>query len=257
MNNSGNIPYSNYSEDIQNNEIELPSFADALLVSLPYALANLIFAVTTLVYIPIFSDAVKRFGFAFAVDIIQKFYVFADIIAAFLILLSTVAIYSMYVKKKFPSFLSLSVVIYNDITCIASALFIYNINVRNLYIPYQVILLVPIITIVLSTVFLADDCHDLRKGKYVVPASKKRRKKGELLSAQSPDFNPDEIRFGSFASHEKIIENAAKMAIPELNNTPDGAAEAVSAPEVAATPTPVAAPTPELSEQTEVQNMDS
>ena len=219
MNNSEHINYNNHSENMSKNEIKGLSNRKALAVFIPYILSSFVFLITLLIHIPILSDTISRIGFAFVINKILEFYIYADVIAALIIFISTIMIYSMFMTKRFPSFLSLAVVIYNDITCIASSVLIYNVDLRNIFFSFQVILLIPIITIILSSVFLMDDYHDLHKGKYIPPPAKKHRKKGELLSAQAPDFYTyDENRFDTSAPHDQIIENAARMAVPKLNN---------------------------------------
>lgn len=194
--------------DVKAREAKLSSPPFLSFVVATYFLSNLIFLLTFLVNFPVVRDAIPWNNVEKLFLAVRDNYVFAMIAAAAVSLIDAVVIYSNYVKRKFPSMLSFSTIIYNDIMCILFAAIVYINDVRNIYFSMQITLLIPIITILLSSVFIIDDYHDLRAGRYSPPSAKP--KKGELQIADVPAMNRT-------SSAEIAAANAAKLAIPVLS----------------------------------------
>lgn len=210
-----------FSTDIETNvgnaKLSSPPFLSFVVAT--YFLSNLIFLLTFLVNFPVVRDSIPWENVEEVLLSVKDNYVFAMIAAAFVSLIDTIVIYSNFVKRKFPSLPSFSALIYNDIMCILFAAVVYMYDVRNIYFSMQITLLIPIITILLSSVFVIDDYHDLRTGKYSVPLPKS--KKGELQIADVPVMNRT-------SSAESAAANAAKLAIPVLtakSNEPEEASD--------------------------------
>ncbi len=189
----------------RNTKLSSPPFLSFVVAT--YFLSNLIFLLTFLVNFPVVRDAIPWNNVEDLLLSIRENYVFAMIAATCVSFIDTLVVYSNFVKRKFPSLLSFSSIIYNDIMCIVFAVIVYINDIRDIYFSMQITLLIPIITILLSSVFIIDDYHDLRTGKYVTPLE--RRKKGELQIADVPAMNRT-------SSAEIAAANAAKLAIPNL-----------------------------------------
>ncbi len=213
-------------------DIKLSSPPFLSFVVATYFLSNLIFLLTFLVNFPVVRDAIPWENVEDLLLSVRENYVFATIAAAAVLLIDTIVIYSNFVKRKFPSLLSFSSLIYNDIMCIVFAVIVYINDIRNIYFSMQITLLIPIITIILSSVFIIDDYHDLRTGKYSTPVEK--RKKGELQIADVPAMNRT-------SSAEIAAANAAKLAIPNLSAKAEEPETVEEKPEE----TPEHLPTPE------------
>ncbi len=195
-----------------------------------YFLSNLIFLLTFLVNFPVVRDAISIGNLEQWLLSVRDNYIFAMFAAAAVSLIDTVVIYSNFVKRRFPSLLSFSSLIYNDIMCIIFATIVYINDVRDIYFSMQITLLIPIITILLSSVFIIDDYYDLRTGRYTPPSEK--RKKGELQIADVPAMNRT-------SSAEIAAANAAKLAIPNLTSKePEPEPKEEPEEERAALPTP-------------------
>lgn len=177
-----------------------------------YFLSNLIFLLTFLVNFPVVRDAITFGDLQELLLSVRENYIFALIAAACVAIIDTLVIYTNFVKRKFPSILSFAALIYNDIMCVIFAVIVYINDVRDVYFSMQVTLLIPIITILLSSVFVIDDYHDLRTGRYTAPTEKRR--KGELQIADVPVMNRT-------STAEIAAANAAKLAIPTLTSKPE------------------------------------
>lgn len=216
----------------QDMKLSSPPFLSFVVAT--YFLANLIFLMIFLVSFPVVRDAIA-FGQVEAIMMaIKDNYVIATIAASIILFIDTIVIFSNFVKRRFPSTLSFCTLIYNDIMCAVFTTIVYINDVRDTYFSMQITLLIPIITILLSSVFVIDDYHDLRTGKYTIPSA--RRKRGELQIADMPAMNRT-------SSAEIAAANAAKLAIPTLTSKvedPDPEPEEAAEPEIK---TPL--PTPE------------
>lgn len=199
---------ANIETDANARDTKLSSPPFLSFVVATYFLSNLIFLLTFFVNFPVVRDAIPWDNIEDVLLSIRENYVFAMIAAASVLLIDTVVIYSNFVKRRFPSLLSFSSIVYNDIMCILFAVIVYINDIRNIYFSMQITLLIPIITILLSSVFILDDYHDLRTGRYTTPLEK--RKKGELQIADVPAMNRT-------SSAEIAAANAAKLAIPNLS----------------------------------------
>ncbi len=209
---SGSYEFSaNIGTDANASDTKFSSPPFLSFVVVTYFLSNLIFLLTFLVNFPVVRDAISLGNLEDWLLSVKDNYIFAMIAAAAIILIDTIVIYSNFVKRRFPSLLSFSSLIYNDIMCIVFATIVYINDVRDIYFSMQITLLIPIITILLSSVFIIDDYHDLRTGKYTPPSAK--RKKGELQIADVPAMNRT-------SSAEIAAANAAKLAIPNLSAKP-------------------------------------
>lgn len=192
--------------NVRDTKLSSPPFLSFVVAT--YFLSNLIFLLTFFVNFPVVRDAIPWDNIEDILLSIRENYVFAMIAAASVLLIDTVVIYSNFVKRRFPSLLSFSSTVYNDIMCILFGVIVYINDIRNIYFSMQITLLIPIITILLSSVFILDDYHDLRTGRYNTPPEK--RKKGELQIADVPAMNRT-------SSAEIAAANAAKLAIPNLS----------------------------------------
>ncbi len=229
---SGNYDFSaNIGTEANSQDMKLSSPPFLSFVVATYFLANLIFLLIFLVNFPVVRDAISMGQMETMMMAVKDNYILATIAAGIVLFLDTIVIFSNSLKRRFPSTLSFCTVIYNDLMCAVFATIVYINDIRDTYFSLQITLLIPIITILLSSVFLIDDYHDLRTGKYTVPTV--RRKKGELQIADIPAMTRT-------SSAEIAAANAAKLAIPTLTtNTEEPEIEEEPEPEhVIAAPLP-------------------
>lgn len=223
---------ANIGTDANARDTKLSSPPFLSFVVATYFLSNLIFLLTFLVNFPVVRDAIPWDNVEDVLLSIRENYVFAMIAATCVLFIDTLVVYSNFVKRKFPSFLSFSSIIYNDIMCIVFAVIVYINDIRDIYFSMQITLLIPIITILLSSVFIIDDYYDLRTGKYATPLE--RRKRGELQIADVPAMNRT-------SSAEIAAANAAKLAIPNLTakvEEPEPVEDETTAEDIKPLPTP-------------------
>ena len=170
-----------------------------------------------IVNFPIIIDALTSGGFRDFLIEAKSYYIYPAIAALVITNIDLFIIYANFMKRKFPTVLSFVALIYNDIVCIIFFIIVYIVDIKNIYFTMQSVLTIPIITIMLSTVFMIDDYIDLIKGRYTAPEQK--AKKGTLQTAEIPL----ELRT---STAEVAAANAAKLAIPELHIHSSNAAAA-------------------------------
>lgn len=204
-----------------------------------YNIGNLIFLVSIILHLPFLIDTVNFDGVYEAFEIFNKTYLLFDIGASLAQLACVIAILCIFGSRRFPTELSLATSITNFITCTFFSVLIYIVDLKDVYFSLQILYLIPIITIFLSSIFLYDDLFDLLRNRYRPSESeleekrksqkkkdvdnskhkKAKKKKGELKSAERPDENALIMPEDSFFNQQKIISSAAERAIPDLNNT--------------------------------------
>lgn len=210
-----------------------------------YNTGNLIFLVSIILHLPFLIDTINFDQSYRAVQLFDSMYFFFDIGAALVQLVCGIIILCIFGSKQFPTLLSVIASLINLVVCTFFSVLIYIVDLRNIYFSLQILYLIPIITIFLSSIFLYDDLLDLlrnrfRPTEYDLPEDKKKKakgknsekdtskkskkkksKKGELKSAKRPDEETLIIPEDSFFNQQKIISSAAEKAIPNLSNKSD------------------------------------
>lgn len=204
-----------------------------------YNIGNFIFLVSIILHLPFLIDTVNFDSVYEAFKIFNKTYFLFDIGASLSQLACIIAILCIFGSKRFPTELSLVTSIVNFTVSTFFSVLIYIVDLKGVYFSLQILYLIPIITIFLSSIFLYDDLFDLLKNRYRPSENeleekrksqkkkdaddskhkKAKRKKGELRPAERPDENTLIIPEDSFFNQQKIISSAAERAIPDLNNT--------------------------------------
>ncbi len=200
-------------------ERKKPSKPFMAFVIILYNLANLVVLISILLHLPFIIDTVDFGSVQHIVDYVRKIYYHFNLIASFVELICILSIYAVWGTRGFPSTLSLIASLYNFIVCTGFALLMYITDMREIYAYFQIIFLIPIITIFLSSVFLIDDFFDLLRGKFKFEnrtEEKKKKVKGELKAAENP--NKDVIVSPAESIHlqQNVISSAAEKAVPSI-----------------------------------------
>ena len=185
-----------------------PPFLTFVIVT--YFIANLTLIFIFVINFQIVVDALTSGSFRDFLILAQTNYITPAIAALLVSALDLLVIYSNFVKKKFPSVLTFVSLVYNNIICLIFFIIVYVVNMKNVYFSMQSVLTIPIITIMLSTVFMLDDYFDLMRGNYVAPIRKP--KKGTLKSTELSSDIPLQ-----HTPSEVAAADAAKLAIPTLH----------------------------------------
>ncbi len=222
-----------------------------------YNIANLIFLMTILFHLPFLNDTINFNQSYHILNLFDEVYFSLDIGAALLQLVCVIIILSVFGSKGFPTFLSVISAGVNFVVSTLFSIIIYIVDLRDIYFSLQVLYLIPVITIFLSSIFLYDDLFDLLRNRYrpaeatsveekkhnkeeyivikstdddaevrdtesedrkKLKAKKIRKKKGELKTAERPDDENLIIPEDSFFNQQKIISSAAEKAVPDLNS---------------------------------------
>lgn len=217
------VPAEEFLKD--NNKVLLPKKSGVVICGILYVLANAVFFIAAFLAMPLFGEVVEFGRLQPAVSVFRELFPNFSFIFLAVMLLVTLVMYSKYVKKGYPTFLTLISLLYNDIACTVFALIYYSINLRQVYFTNAVVFIIPVMTIVLSSVFIIDDTYDIIRDKFEVPIKKKdkpkkkkKAKKGELKMAEVPAPTIATIQEIT-ELHEKAAAKAAEIAIPSLKTT--------------------------------------
>lgn len=227
------MPSSNkYQVDSQNiaatvmryeENYKLPSKIATVIKTFLYLVSNLFFIIVFVINFEILRDVIEYNIPQLPLEFFHAFYQNGLILGTTIIIWLTISFQGDYARGRFPSLVTLTGIFYNDVVCILFSVLVYYLDVRNIYFAYQIVLVIPIITIFLSSTFILDDCIELLSGKFVIfkdkPGKNKKRKgpKGELQPTDQPEPTEFVDLTPNIEEHNIIAANAALLAIPELN----------------------------------------
>lgn len=159
----------------KNDSMQLPGKKTAIILTIVFLLSNFIFIVTMLGSMPMLQDTIHIKNLSAITTYFNRNIFYFDLVAGIVQAITILSIMSMFPTTGFPSLLSYIAATQNFIICSLFSLFLYFVDLRNTPFTLQIILVIPIVIIFLSSVFLIDDTADLIRDKYVIYLSRKKR----------------------------------------------------------------------------------
>lgn len=146
----------------------LPGKVFAVFFMLIYILTQLVFLIIVIGNMPLFRDIVdmstpERVGIA---DFFNEFYLPAAIVASSIQFVLLVLLVFTFTDRRWPLLITFITVFVNLLICGAAVSAFYIIDLRDVYFTFQIVFLIPIISIFLGSVFVIDDTVDLLRGKF-------------------------------------------------------------------------------------------
>lgn len=141
---------------------KVPAFP-RILITVLFILASLVYLVALAGHTAVIANFAAAHGLGWVVGFLQTRFFPFELGAALAMVVATIIAGSLRIARGYPSGLTLGTLVYNDIMCIAGV-YIFNMydHLRE-YFPYQMLFLIPVITILLSIIFLLDDSRRLKK----------------------------------------------------------------------------------------------
>ena len=206
---------------IETDNHPLPKKGGMVLCCILYFFSSALFFLAAFLKMPLFGEVIEFGSLRPVISVFQSLFPSFSSIPLTIMYFVTLVMYTKFVKNRYPTIYTLVSIVYNDIACTIFAIIYYSINLRQIYFTKPVVFIIPVLTIILSSVFILDDTIDLLKNKFEVSnkvkQKKKKRKKGELQMTEVPEFSIASIQEITEA-HAKAAAKAAEMAIPSLKN---------------------------------------
>ncbi len=186
----------------KNKTLPLPSKKTAVLLTLTFLFAEFIFIVTMLGSMPMLQDTIHIKNLDAISTFFNRYIFYFDVIATLIQVVDIVTILTLFPATGFPSFIAYLAVVGNFVACAIASIVLYLVDLRSIDANLQILLIIPLVLIFLSSVFMIDDTFDLLRNRYSQYISKKQR---ELFKDRKVML--EDTRLGNVLDLEEIEKN--------------------------------------------------
>lgn len=212
-------------------EKKLPSKRNAAIFTTIFLITQFFYLVTVLGNFPILKDTFDVSGMPRFATFYNEGFIYFDIACTTIQIILFLFVCRAFSNKGYPSLISFIFFFWNIIVCTVYSVWIYLYDTRSMSFQFQLVFLIPIAIIFMTSVFVIEDFADLARGNYEAYVSKPTREAQKKFKQQTVRVqntvkrtqNNSEAseRISYLSAEETLQQHQQKIADAALKTIPD------------------------------------